>query len=317
MGNEVQRFEFNLKTNDNENIYCYRWYNPENKNPDVIIQIAHGMAEHALRYQKFAEFLVQNNLEVWANDHRGHGKTAGTPEKCGYFSDKDGWNKVVEDLKIVTDKIKETYKGTKIVLFGHSMGSFLAQTYIQKYPDSVKYVILSGTAGDPGILGSVGIFITEIFKLLGFSKKKNYLMDKLSFGKYNNSFKPNKTQFDWLSRDENEVKKYIDDPYCGFVCTTLFFNDLLKGIKSNFNIKNLNKINKNIKIYLFSGEKDPVGENTKSVKKLIKIYENLGIKNIEYKFYKDGRHEMLNEINREEVYKDVYEWIKNNVLSEK
>ncbi|MCX8059144.1 MAG: lysophospholipase [Spirochaetes bacterium] len=311
MGINFERIEFTINGLDKVPIYCYRWCNPENKKPDAIVQIAHGMAEHALRYEPLANFLVSKNIEVWANDHRGHGKTAASPEKCGYFSDKDGWLKVVDDLKIINDKIKDTHKNSKIILFGHSMGSFLAQTFIQRYPDSVSYVILSGTSGDPGILGSLGIIITEIFKFFGASKRRNYIMDKLSFGKYNNAFKPNKTKFDWLSRDELEVKKYIDDPYCGFVCTTLFFNDLLKGIKSNFKDCNLKKINKDIKIYIFSGEKDPVGENTKSVLNLIKIYQKYGIKNIEYKFYKDGRHEMINEINKSEVYEDIYKWIKS------
>jgi len=309
MENNFERNEFILNSHDESKIYCYRWYNPELKSPKGVLQIAHGMAEHALRYENFAKFLVTNGWEVWANDHRGHGKTAGAFENLGFFAEEDGWIKVVDDLKVLNDKIKSQFKNTKIVLMGHSMGSFLVQTFIERYPDAVSYVILSGTAGDPGVLGNVGIILTNISKILRHGKKKDYLMDALSFGKYNNEFKPNKTKFDWLSRDEAEVKKYIDDPYCGFVCTTSFFNDLLKGIKNNFNKENLLKINKNLKIYIFSGEKDPVGENTKSVISLINLYKNLGINNIEYKFYKDGRHEMLNEINKEEVYKDILNWL--------
>jgi len=217
-----------FKASDNKQIQAYKWL-PEEKIKGVL-QVSHGMAEHAMRYEGFAEFLNANGYALYANDHRGHGKTAGNVENLGYFADKNGWDLVVEDMHLLTQKIKEEQPNVPVFLFGHSMGSFLSRDYISQYGQDVQGVILSATAGDPGFLGKIGVFVAKMQSLIKGKKNFSNLLDKLSFGEFNKPFEPSRTAFDWLSRNEKEVDKYVNDPYCGTVFTSGFFVDLLTGI---------------------------------------------------------------------------------------
>jgi alpha-beta hydrolase superfamily lysophospholipase len=195
------------------------------------VQIAHGMAEHAGRYERFADALTKAGYAVYANDHRGHGKTAGSQKEVGYFADENGWEKVVDDMHTLTGIIKKECPKKPFFLFGHSMGSFLSRHYSMLYAKELTGLVLSGTGGDPGALGKIGLFIATIEAKLKGKKAKSEMMNKLSFGAFNGAFKPNRTDYDWLSRDNAEVDKYISDPWCGAVFTAGFFCDLLGGIK--------------------------------------------------------------------------------------
>lgn len=300
---------FTFQSQDGIAIYSNKWL-PKNTNQlRAIVQISHGMAEHSERYKRFAEALCLNNIGVYANDHRGHGKTAGSIENLGYFADTNGWGKVVDDMKSLTTIIKDNHPGLPVFLFGHSMGSLLSREYIFSYSKDISGVILSATAGDPGMLGNVGILVSKLESLLRGKKAKSPFLDKLSFGKFNTAFKPNRTAFDWLSRDNEEVDKYINDPYCGTVFTAGFFNDMLKGIKNINTQSNIEKISKTLPIYLTSGEKDPVGENTKGVLKVLQAYKKAGIEDLNYKFYPEARHEILNETNYKKVFTDLINWL--------
>ncbi len=305
--------DFKLSAEDSVNIHVYSWGVEKDNNARGVVQIAHGMAEHGKRYESFAQALVKRGYLVYANDHRGHGETAGSIENLGYFADENGWDLVVKDMYLLTQQIKSKHPDLPVFLFGHSMGSFLARDYISLFGKEIKGVILSGTSGDPGFLANIGILLTKLTCLLKGKKAKSPLMDKLSFGSYNNAFKPVRTEFDWLSRDKEEVDKYINDPFCGTVFTEGFFNDLLKGIKNIHKPDVIQVIEKDLPIYIFSGEKDPVGKNTKGVLEVIRDYQKAGIKDVTYRFYKDGRHEMLNELNREEVIKDVIQWFDDHI----
>jgi alpha-beta hydrolase superfamily lysophospholipase len=212
-------------------------------------------------------------------------------------------------MKNLTSIIKENHPAIPVFLFGHSMGSLLSREYVFSFSHKINGLILSATAGDPGFLGNLGIIISKLESLLRGKKTKSTLLDKLSFGKFNTAFKPNRTAFDWLSRDNAEVDKYIEDPYCGTVFTAGFFNDMLKGIKSINKFSNIQKVSKDLPVYLFAGAKDPVGDNTKGVMQVINTYKKAGIRDLSFKFYEDARHEMLNEINRVEVFADVINWI--------
>ena len=300
---------FTFQASDGKEIFTRKWLPEKTSNIKAIVQISHGMAEHSERYKRFAEALTANNIGVYANDHRGHGQTAGKIENLGYFADTNGWNRVVNDMKNLTGIIKENHPELPVFLFGHSMGSLLSREYIFTNSNNISGVILSATAGDPGFLGNLGIIISKLESLLRGKKAKSTLLDKLSFGKFNNAFKPNRTAFDWLSRDNAEVDKYIEDPYCGTVFTAGFFNDMLKGIKNINKYSNIEKISKALPIYLFAGAKDPVGDNTKGVINVINTYKKAGIKDLTYKFYEEARHEMLNEINHKEVFTDIINWI--------
>jgi alpha-beta hydrolase superfamily lysophospholipase len=267
------------------------------------------MGEHAARYERFAQTLTNEGYAVYANDHRGHGKTAGSLENIGYFADENGWEKVVNDLHTLSGIIKKENPNKPFFLLGHSMGSFLSRHYAMLYGNDLTGLVLSGTGGDPGAIGKIGLFIAKMEARLRGKRARSEMMTQLSFGAFNKAFKPNRTQFDWLSRDNAEVDKYIHDPWCGGVFTAGFFCDMLSGLGFVNRKENIMKIPKTLPIYLFSGAKDPVGANTRGVIQVYNVLRSAGINDVTLKFYADGRHEMLNETNREEVFGDVIAWL--------
>lgn len=300
---------FYFKSRDGLDIHVYKWGPKEEIEIKGIVQIAHGMAETASRYERFARFLNENGYIVYINDHRGHGKTAGERSNLGYLGNKDGFQYLVEDMYLLTKEIREVYKDLPLFLFSHSMGSFAAQEYIMHYGEELQGAILSGTNGKQGILLDLGLMVAKHEAKKQNRKAQSPLMDKLIFGGYNKKFKPNRTSFDWLSRDKKEVDKYVADPFCGTVFTVGFFHDFLSELKYIEEKENIYKIPKDLPIYIFAGDKDPVGRNGKGILTLYKTYKDAGIKNVSYKLYPGGRHEMLNETNRDEVMKDTLAWI--------
>lgn len=301
---------FKFTSNDGVDIQAAKWQIKNAAKVKGVVQIAHGMAEHIQRYDRFAQALLDAGYIVYGNDHRGHGKTAGAVANIGYFADKNGWNLVVEDMKELTKILKQENPDLPVFLFGHSMGSFLSRTYIQKYGDDIDGVILCGSGGNPGLLGNIAIFLAKREIKSKGAKVRSKRMDRLFFGNFNKPFAPNRTGFDWLSRDSEEVDKYVADPYCGEVFTAGFFHDMLTGLRALNKIENINKIPKELPVYFIAGDKDPVGKNTKGVLQAYRSFKNAGIKDVSYKFYKNARHELLNETNREEVYTDIIRWLK-------
>lgn len=298
-----------LKTTDGMQMFVYKWAPDSADAVKGAVQIAHGMAEHAARYERFGGALTEAGYAVYANDHRGHGRTAGSPDNRGYFADENGWAKVVEDMHLLTGLIKKDYPQKPFFLFGHSMGSFLSRHYAMLYGRELNGLILSGTGGDPGVAGRAGLFIARMDARLHGKKAKSEIMNKLSFGAFNHAFKPNRTEYDWLSRDHAEVDKYINDPWCGGVFTAGFFCDMLEGLSYINKKDNIAKIPKHLPVYLFSGSKDPVGANTRGVIQVYNTFKREGISDVVLRFYQDGRHEMLNEINREDIFRDVIAWL--------
>lgn len=308
----MKQFGYTKAMTDGHEIFIYKWMSEE-ITPKAVVQIAHGMAEHAGRYGAFAEKLVGNGYIVYANDHRGHGKTAGSLDNVGFFAEHDGWMRVVEDLNEITATIKEDHPGLPVFLLGHSMGSFLLRTYMFLYGGNINGAIISGTASSPGLLGDIGSLVAGLEARRKGIRGKSMLMHNLSFGGYNKAFKPNRTDFDWLSRDQKEVDKYIEDPFCGAVFTAGFYRDLLWGLKTIHKKENIRRIPKNLPVFIFSGDNDPVGNNGKGVSQVYNSLKKNGIADIELSLYKDGRHEMLNETNREEVYRDVIAWMDSHL----
>jgi len=302
-------FEFEAK--DGKKISAKKWI-PENT-PVAVLQISHGMAEHVERYNEFAQFLNSQGVIVYANDHRGHGKTA-DPKKLGFFSDNEGWKLVIDDVRQLTKIIKDENEDTPIFLLGHSLGSMIARNYLIHHPDNLlSGAIISGTAGKTGFIISAGKFIA---KMQGVFKPKWYrskLMTGMSFNGYNDKFKPTKTPFDWLSRDHERNQDYWNDKFCGFICSNSFFYDMLTMLSIMNDQKNINKTSNEIPMFFFSGAMDPVGEFGKDVQLVYNKYKLAGVKDLKLKLYEGGRHEMLNETNRKEVYNDVYQWIKEHI----
>ncbi|MCC3868328.1 alpha/beta hydrolase [Terrisporobacter mayombei] len=300
--------EFYFEGKEDLNIHVYK-YTSENIKPKAVIQIAHGMSETAIRYKEFAQKLTENGYIVYINDHRGHGITAKTMDNVGYLAEKEGFTCLVEDMSILTNIIKEENPDLPIYLFGHSMGSFASQRYIMEYGNNLAGLILSGSNGRHGKILKVAELVSKSeIKKHGRRHRSNKL-DSLIFGGNNKGFKPSKTDFDWLSRDEKEVQKYIDDPFCGVLFTCGFFYDFIKGLQEVEDKYNLKKVPLDLPIYIMSGDRDPVGKNGKGVLRLKNTYANLGVKNVSCKLYEGGRHEMLNEINKDEVIKDIIYWL--------
>ena len=226
---KVENFIF--KDKGDLEIFVYKWLPDESVKVKGVVQIAHGMAETAARYESFARDLTNDGFIVYANDHRGHGKTAGEASKLGDLGE-DGFNSMVENMHQLNEQIKDENHDLPIFLFGHSMGSFLTQRYICLYGSELKGAIISGSCGKQGIIIDIARLIAK-----GESKKigregKSIKLTKLAFGSYNNYFKPNRTAFDWLSSDKAEVDKYIDDPFCGTVFSAGFYYDFFGGLKS-------------------------------------------------------------------------------------
>lgn len=305
--------EYKLRTHDNTEIQVYEWAPDDDKSIKGIVQIAHGLAEHAFRYSDFANFLTENGFAVFADDHRGHGKTAGDLKNVGFLGTKNGWDNIVADLKFLSNYAKEKYPNKSFFILGHSFGSFLSRNYVMDVSLKLNGAIFSGTACSPGLLGYFGIMITNLLMLFYPKNSPSNLMDKLSFGAYNAPFKPNRTKFDWLSRDKEQVDKYVQDPYCGSIFSISAFNELLKGLLFVNRKKNINKTPEDLSILLFSGDKDPVGNFGKGVNEVYANYKKAGIKDITMKLFSDGRHEMLNETNKMEVYEFVLNWLKRNI----
>ncbi|MCD6347879.1 MAG: alpha/beta hydrolase [Bacteroidales bacterium] len=301
--------EFKLTTSDGVVIHVYEWLPDDISQIKGSVQIAHGMAEHAARYKDFASFLTANNYAVYANDHRGHGKTAGDLSNVGFLAPKDGWNKLVSDFRMVSQHVMGKYKDKPLYVFGHSMGSFIVRQYILDPEVNIQGVIISGTGDDPGLLGKIGILLTRIMRLFYPADSPSPFMDNLSFGAFNKPFKPNRTKFDWLSRDNNQVDKYVTDPYCGGVFSIGFFSDMLNGLLFVSKQQNINATPKDLPVLIFSGANDPVGDHGKGVTAVYKKFEKAGVKNLTFKLFDDGRHEMLNEINNQEVYQFILDWL--------
>lgn len=300
---------------DDLKIIIYRWLPDSLSDIKAFVVISHGMVEHAGRYGRFAEALVNAGFGVYAHDQRGHGKTAGSTENVGYFADERGWGKVLDDLHAMTAiiKLNSDFPRVPVFLFGHSMGSFIVRHFVEILSSEVQGMILSGTSWGDGPQSRIGYLMARLQAWKKGRKVKSVLINKLAFSPLNKVFKPNRTEFDWLSRDNAEVDKYVNDPYCGCIPTAGFYCDFLEGIFFLNKAKNIGRIPKNFPVYLFSGTMDPVGNMTKGVLKVYNSLVKAGIKDVSYKFYNGGRHEMLNETNREEVYNDVIAWLNKHL----
>lgn len=278
-----------------------------------VVQIAHGIAEHSKRYMPFMEFLAENGFVAAANDHLGHGKTAADESELCYFAPKNGWDLVVEDMDQLHRVEAAKYPDVPYFVLGHSMGSFLTRTYIIRHPEGLKGAIISGTGQNPGIVVSSGKLMAKLEILDHGDKYRSPLLDKLAFGNYNKGYDTVRTNSDWLTRDEAIVDEFIADPLCGKVATAGLFKDLMTGLQFIWKTENLNKMNKAMPVYFFAGDKDPVGANGENVKKVYNRFLKVGMQDVKLKLYKDGRHEMLNELNKEEVYADVLAWLNSKL----
>ena len=303
----MQTSHFTLNAPDGQQIACYRW-SSESVTPRAVVQIEHGAAEHAGRYGRVAERLVAAGYEVFANDHRAHGRTA---DQFGTFgvARPGGWSAIIDDVHLLTQHITHELPGLPVVLFGHSMGSMIAQAYVQRWGGELGALVLSGTAGGLGLDDATLSMVVALGEGDGADQPSEVFA--AMFGGFNEPFTaPNATGFEWLSRDVDEVAAYVADPWCGFPLSNGYVADMLAGTSQMWTPGAEAAIPHDLPMYVVSGANDPVGgEQLQSVKDLVARYEAMGIGPITLKVYPDARHETLNETNREEVETDFLAWL--------
>lgn len=295
---------------DGSEIYLYKWL-PESQ-PHGIVQIVHGMTEHVGVYIECIEALLEAGYGVYAHDHRGHGKTVKQEDDYGHFEPNVGWDQAVSDVIFVSELIRKEHN-YPLFLLGHSMGSFLSRRAVQLRGELYDGLLLSGTGGNPGLLGVIGHKIATMEMKLRGAKTKSHMLNFLSFGNFNSHFKPKRTDFDWLSSDPSQVDRYLDDPLCGFSCTTSFYRELFNGVLVVNKWGEYKKTPKDLPIYLFSGDCDPVGSMGKGVQEVHDMYKKCGVKDVSIRLYKNGRHEMFHEVNRQEVCHHVISWLNEHI----
>jgi len=295
--------EFELRTDDGQILLARRWLSEER--PRAIVQIAHGLSEHSARYARLAAALNAAGYAVYADDHRGHGPEAVAGD-LGHFADEGGWKKVVGDLWTMNRLIAKEQPGVPIIFLGHSLGSFLGQDFVAEHSDALVGAVFSGSSGKPPAIATLGRVIARAERLRLGKRGKSQIIGQMWFGAYNKAFAPARTEFDWLSRDEKEVDAYVADPLCGFPFTNQLAIDVLDALPGLLAPARLARIRKDLPIYVFSGERDPVGAN---IKGLIDDLNGAGFTRVTTRIYPDARHETLNEINREEVTRDLIAWL--------
>lgn len=282
-----------------------------NSAPLGTFLIYHGMAEHHERYHAFAKYLNESGYDVYLYDHRGHG-TDKKMEELGFFSSKDGYKKVVNDAVTIARYVKEHNRSDKTILFGHSMGSLILRNVIQQF-DEVDCAVICGTTSPSQLTTKMGLILSSIEKKIKGPKNISYFMNHVLFegAPYRKLCK--RTAFDWLSRNNSNVGAYIDDPYCGFICTSGFYNDLihltLNAIKPSF----IKLTRKDLPILIISGSHDPVGGYGKQVTKFFLRLQKFGFQNVDCSLYSEGRHELLNETNRDEIMNDIKCWVEHHI----
>ena len=283
--------------------------------PRGVVQIAHGIAEHIACYEPFMRFLAEQGFVAVGNDHLGHGKSVSVPEELGVFAEKDGWQLVLDDLAKLRRRMVESYPGLPYVLFGHSMGSFLARSYAIQHPNDADYLILCGTGQQPDAMIRGGELLAKAAPGLLGAKRAGKFLNKLAFGSYNKQILKPKTPFDWLNRDGAEVAKYMADPLCGFAPSPSMFRDMMGGLRFISDRKNVARMNRDTPVLLIAGDQDPVGEYGAGVERVYRLLCDAGLHRVFLKFYRGARHELLLEQNRAEVFEDVLHFITTGSLS--
>lgn len=281
--------------------------------PRAVVQIVHGIAEHIERYDDFMRFLADNDIVAVGDDHLGHGKSVTEQGDLGFFNEVNGWDYAVMDEERLHDIMAEEYAGIPYIFFGHSMGSFLTRTLIIKHPEKYDAAIISGTGHQSKALVYAGGLLAEMTVKLKGARADGKQLNDVAFGTYLKHIDNPRTPFDWLTRDEQIVDKYIADPMCGFVCTASLYRDMMGGVKFVTTQKNIDLMDKTKPVYFMSGAEDPVGDYGVGVDRAYKAFCKAGLHDVSMKLYPGGRHEMLNETNREEVYRDILNWINEKI----
>ena len=285
-------------------LYCVSWV-PDGK-PLGVLQLVHGMAEHIERYDRPASAFANAGWLVVGHTHLGHGDQA---ELKGYFGKEDGWQHLLDDIHTLRQRTEQEWPGLPYVLLGHSMGSFLARCYLTAHGEGLAGCILSGTGFFPPPVVGAGLTLARLVCATGGARKPSPLINSIAFSANNKPFEPKRTGFEWLSRDEAEVAKYAADPNCGFLFTGRGYLDLFQGLRRLNDLDSLKRIPPQLPVLFCSGQRDPVGGMGAGVGTVAEQFKNAGLQHVQVKLYPECRHELFNELNREQVYSDVLAWL--------
>ena len=285
------------------------WKPKDSTKIKAVLQISHGMIEFIERYDEFATYLVENGYAVVGHDHLGHGSTVNNRDEWGYFVEQEASQTVVEDVYRVTCKIKEIFPDTKLILLGHSMGSFIARRYLMTYGKELDAAIIMGTGSQPKLMLIAGKLIIKVLKFIYGDKHRSKFIEKVMFGAYNKRFSNNRNGKEWLTKDVEICKWYCNEPGCSFLFTLNGYELILETLGFIQRQTNIDKIPKNLPIYIVAGKDDPVGNYGKGVEHVYNVYKKTGIKDISIRLFENDRHEILNETDRQMVYKDILTWL--------
>ncbi|MDR0683512.1 MAG: lysophospholipase [Spirochaetaceae bacterium] len=310
-----------FETREAVKLFLRRWDPDGGTALKGAVHIVHGMGEHSLRYEETAAYLCERGYAVWAADMRGHGRTADISVNpadrggmLGHCADMNAFSKILIDVERINSEIQKAYPNLPVFLLGHSWGSFIVQGYIETFNKRpLSGCILSGTKGPGSALVAAGAPFMTVFAAIRGVRSHSQFSRKLADGVYNKAFEPNRTKFDWLSRDEKEVDGFIADPLCGQLSSIGFYRDLARALIRIHRKRSIDRINRDLPIYLFSGSADPVGEMGTGPTALVDSYRKAGIKDIEFVLYPEARHETLHETNREEVMRNLCNWLDRHI----
>lgn len=314
----MRKEEFYYDSRDGKSrLHAVRYSPDKGKEVRCILQIVHGMAEYVERYEEFAGFLTARGIVVTGEDHMGHGKSVeegGGGGKYGYFCEQDPATVLVRDVHRLKKMTQETYPDVPYVIMGHSMGSFITRNYLLRYGTGISGAVIMGTGmQSAGTLGMAKAAV-KVQKLFCGGAHTGRLIDKMAFGGYNKGIRDAKTGWDWLSRDGERVRQYMEDPMCGFTFTLNGFGALFELISRLHEKEALRRIPGGLPVFMLSGDADPVGGYGRGVKGAYDSLVAAGLVNVELKMYEGGRHELLNETNREEVMQDIYGWMEKQAF---
>lgn len=308
----VKKEEFTFDSRDGQSkIHGVRWI-PEGK-VTCILQIVHGMAEYIERYEETAQYFAGRGILVTGEDHLGHGKSVDKEGTYGYFCDRDPATVVVRDVHRLKKMTQELYPGVPYIILGHSMGSFITRNYLLRYGTGVQGAVICGTGSQPKALIKVSKALASFQCLVLGQKHEAKMIDRLAFGNYNQKIEDSKTDFDWLSRNEKAVDAYLEDPLCGFTFTTNGFKTLFTLIDRLGREDELRNMPGELPVFFISGDKDPVGDYGRGVKRAYESFKKAGMERLEMKLYPEDRHELFNELDREQVWEDLSIWIEERI----
>jgi alpha-beta hydrolase superfamily lysophospholipase len=303
---------FDWTADDGKRIVVYEWTPDTDAPPRAIVHVVHGMSEHAARYARLAEVLTTSGFVVVAHDQRGHGKTA-SEDELGFLASHDGWGRALTDIRALLAHTRAKYAGIRQAVIGHSMGSFLTQRIMADEGPNLSAVVLSATNGPPTALARAGVYIARGERLRLGDRGKSRLLQSLSFDGFNRAFHPNRTAFDWLSRDEAEVDKYVADDRCGFAASASLWVQLLEALPGLLAPDVVARIPTTLPLYVLAGAEDPVHEKTKNLKGLLDIYAKAGMNDVTYRVWPGARHEVFNETNRSQVIAELDQWLQKKL----